>query len=305
MPYDAYDVNVHPTKIEVRFANANLVYSQVLACLREKLLGINLDISAKLPSATSPLNQKQGTAEEGYRNQKIADAMAEFFKKHKPVQTQQQFVRERQGPGHEAGPRTRETGYDRPQVERKFLQIHDSFIVAQNDDGFIIIDQHALHERILYENLCRRLQESKLESQKLLIPESFEVTTSQADALETNAELIEKLGIEIAPFGPKTMAIQAFPTLLAKAAPLDFIQDLIDLLCRKDVGLDAERLLDEVLNMAACKAAIKAGQKLSDNEMEQLLVDRELVERASRCPHGRPTTIKFSLSDLEKQFKRT
>ena len=138
-----------------------------------------------------------------------------------------------------------------------------------------------------------------------MIPESFEITVSQADVLETNAELIEKLGIELAPFGPKTMAIQAFPTLLAKAAPLDFIQDLIDLLSRKDAGLDAERLLDEVLNMASCKAAIKAGQKLSDNEMEQLLADRQIVERASRCPHGRPTTIKFSISDLEKQFKRT
>jgi DNA mismatch repair protein MutL len=231
--------------------------------------------------------------------------MAEFFKKHRPIQTQQQFVRERQGSGYEAGHRTRETGYERPQFDRKFLQIHDSFIVAQVDDGFIIVDQHALHERIIYENLCRRIRESKLESQKLLIPESFEITVSQADALETNAKLIEKLGIELAPFGPKTMAIQAFPTLLSKADPLDFIQDLIDLLSRKDAGLDAERLLDEVLNMASCKAAIKAGQKLSDNEMEQLLADRQIVERASRCPHGRPTTIKFSISDLQKQFKRT
>jgi len=101
------------------------------------------------------------------------------------------------------------------------------------------------------------------------------------------------------------MAVQAFPTLLAGAVPIDFVQDLIDLLDRKDVSLDAERLLDEVLNLAACKAAIKAGQKLSDNEIEQLLADRQIVEGASRCPHGRPTTIKFSISDLEKQFKRT
>ncbi|GAH00392.1 unnamed protein product, partial [marine sediment metagenome] len=97
----------------------------------------------------------------------------------------------------------------------------------------------------------------KLESQKLLIPESFELTDAQADALKTNAELIEKLGIELAPFGPHTYAIQAFPTLLAKADPLDFVQDLIDLFTDKDVGLDAERLLDEILSMAACKAAIK------------------------------------------------
>jgi DNA mismatch repair protein MutL len=107
------------------------------------------------------------------------------------------------------------------------------------------------------------------------------------------------------PFGPRTMAIQAFPTLLSGVQPLDFIQDLIDLLDRKDAELDAERLLDEVLNMAACKAAIKAGQKLTDSEIEQLLADRQNAESASRCPHGRPTTIKFSIGDLEKQFKRT
>jgi DNA mismatch repair protein MutL len=101
------------------------------------------------------------------------------------------------------------------------------------------------------------------------------------------------------------MAIQAFPSLLATVAPLDFIQDLIDLLDRKDTGFDAERLLEEVLNMAACKAAVKAGQKLSDSEIEQLLADKGHAESASRCPHGRPTTIKFSISDLEKQFKRT
>ena len=123
--------------------------------------------------------------------------------------------------------------------------------------------------------------------------------------LKTNTELIERLGIELVPFGPRSCAIQAFPTLLAKAAPLDFVQDLIDLLTDKGSTIDAKGLLDEVLNMAACKAAIKAGQKLSNSEIEQLLADRESTECASRCPHGRPTTIKFLISDLEKQFKRT
>ena len=304
IPYEDIDVNVHPTKIEVRFYNANLVHSQVLGCLREKLLGTNLDVSAKLPAIPPPKGTSSGSVL--VPDRKIADAMAEFFKKHRPVPTQQQIGFHPTSSGTIHG-REKSTTYDiqHTTYERNFLQIHDSFIVAQIDDGFIIIDQHALHERIIYENLCRRLRESKLESQKLLIPESFEVTVSQADALEANAELFEKLGIELAPFGPKTMAIQAFPTLLEKADPLDFVQDLIDLLGHKDADLDAERLLDEVLNMASCRAAIKAGQKLSDNEIEKLLADREIVERASRCPHGRPTTIKFSISDLEKQFKRT
>ncbi len=303
MPYEDYDVNVHPTKIEVRFYNANLIHSQILASLREKLLGINLDISAKLPAI--PHQKSSSLRSVLVRDQKITDAMAEFFKKHRPIQTQQQFEREVPSARRKARYQIRDTRYEKPQLQRKFFQIHDSFIAAETEEGFVIIDQHALHERIVYEDLCRRIRQGKLEAQKLLIPESFQLTDAQADVLKTNAELIEKLGIELAPFGPKTMAVQAFPTLLSKAAPLDFVRDLLDLLTDKGTGLDAEKLLDEVLNMAACKAAIKAGQKLSDSEIEQLLADRERVQRASRCPHGRPTTIKFSTGELEKQFKRT
>jgi len=299
IPYEDYDVNVHPTKIEVRFYNTNLLHSQVLGCLREKLLGTKLETEARFPAAMDSARLNRG--------QKIADAMAEFFKKHRPIQTQQQLSSASKE--HFAAPRF-STGQiiesqAGPQLQREFLQIHDSFIVAEADDGFIIIDQHALHERIIYEDLSRRIRTGKLESQKLLIPESFQLTDAQIDALKANAELIGRLGIELAPFGPKTYAIHAFPTILAKAEPLDFAHDLIDLLTDKSAGLDAERLLDEVLNMAACKAAIKAGQKLSDSEIEQLLAEREKTECSSHCPHGRPTTIKFSAVELEKQFKRT
>jgi DNA mismatch repair protein MutL len=315
MPYEDYDVNVHPTKIEVRFYNANLVHSQILGCLREKLLAIDFQTHGKLPATV----HAESEIKTGYRSQQISDAMAEFFRRHKPVQTQQLVSAERQAVAGQTGFREKFSGtmqdfssekstqYEirNTQYERKFLQIHDSYIIEQTEDGFVIIDQHALHERILYESLRNRTQNSKLESQRLLIPESFEITDAQADAIKANAELIEKLGIELVPFGPRTFAIQAFPTILARAKPVDFVTDLIDLLTDKDVNLEPERLLEEILKMAACKAAIKAGQALSDNEIEQLLADRLRVECASRCPHGRPTTIKFSLSDLEKQFKRT
>jgi DNA mismatch repair protein MutL len=306
MPCENYDVNVHPTKIEVRFYNANLVHSQVLGALREKLLGTSLQTQAKLP-VTKAI--ESGSSAAHHRNQEIADAMAEFFKKHRPIQTQQQFdlpAKKRFEPLHPDIRQTTESqAVPSHRVGKGFLQIHDSFIVAEADDGFIIVDQHALHERIMYEDLCRRIRESNLESQKLLIPESFQLTDTQADALGANEELLKKLGIELTPFGPKTYAIQAFPTLLAKVTPLDFVRDLIDLLTDKGLGLNAEELLDEVLSMAACKAAIKAGTKLTDNEMEQLLADKEKTERINRCPHGRPTVIKFTLAELEKQFKRT
>ncbi|MHC4681189.1 MAG: DNA mismatch repair MutL family protein, partial [Planctomycetota bacterium] len=299
MSCEDYDVNVHPTKIEVRFYNANLVHSQILGALREKLLGTDLEMPGRLPPTGPPRSIAPRSASES--SQKIADAMAEFFKKHRPVHRQQQ-IRFRPASGGAA----RDVSPEKPvQYDNKFMQIHDSFIVAQTDDGFVIIDQHALHECIMYEDLCRRIQTGRLQSQKLLIPESFEVTPSAAEALETNAELIAKMGIELVPFGPRTMAVQAFPTLLSSVQPLDFMQDLIDLLEHTDAGPDAAELLDEVVNMAACKAAIKAGQKLTDGEIEQLLADRQQAESATRCPHGRPTTIRFSITDLEKQFKRT
>jgi len=299
MPWEDYDVNVHPTKIEVRFYNANLVHSQILGAMREKLLGTDLEPPAKLPAipqaAGAPPRSRSG------RDERIADAMAEFFKKHRPVHTQQQI---RFGPAPAAKTHDVSPGPP-PQYDRRFLQIHNSFIVAQTDAGFVIIDQHALHERIMYEALCKRVKTSKLQSQKLLIPESFEISATGADALKANAELVEKLGIELVPFGPATMAIQAFPTLLSNVEPVDFVRDLVDILEHKDPGLEPARLLEEILDMAACKAAIKAGQKLSDSEIEQLLADRQAAESSSRCPHGRPTAIKFTIGELEKQFKRT
>ena len=197
-----------------------------------------------------------------------------------PVQTQRQFdlpQKKRFVPLHPPAGQVSEsqTVPSRPAGTKGFLQIHDSFIVVHTDDGFAVIDQHALHERLIYEDLCRRIRTSKLESQKLLIPESFEISDSSAEVLKNNTKLLEKLGIEIVPFGPKTMAVQAFPTILAKADPLDFIRDLIDLLEGMAPEHDSERLLNDVLNMAACKAAIKAGQKLTDSEIEQLLADKE------------------------------
>jgi DNA mismatch repair protein MutL len=123
--------------------------------------------------------------------------------------------------------------------------------------------------------------------------------------MEENAELISKLGIDLSPFGPGTISIQAFPSLLSKASYVDFVRDLLDMLAEKTGSVDADSLLDEVLNMAACKAAIKVGQRLSEAEIDELLDNREHLEHPSRCPHGRPTTIKFSVSELEKQFGRT
>ncbi|HPD45408.1 MAG TPA: DNA mismatch repair endonuclease MutL [Anaerohalosphaeraceae bacterium] len=348
MSPEVYDVNVHPTKIEVRFENANLVHSQVLAVLREKLLSTNLDTTARIRDTGVRLTEDpESSFAEAARRERITQAMADFFKTNKPATGAQQRFKFTDRPegtadvrGHAPGPALsraaaalgctrgdqvrcferestngqgaqnnkatqRDTAFPAVDTGREFLQLHNSYIVTQVDDGFVIVDQHALHERILYEELCRRLSEGPLPSQRLLIPETFDVNDAEIDAIQSNSELIGKLGIELEPFGPRTMAIQAFPTMLSDVGALAFVRDLLDMLTDRDMNLDTERLLHEVLDMAACKAAIKAGQPLSAAEIRQLLADKETIERASHCPHGRPTTIRFTLAELEKQFKRT
>ena len=307
MPFEDMDVNVHPTKIEVRFYNANLVHSQILGVLREKLSSTNLDVAGKLSGSED-------------RSEEISRAMTDFFKHHRPAQSQQQFsfrAKSRVGSGDFVSRNVNFQGHERTAVPEAIcdkagegalnaIQIHDSFIVVEEKDGVAIIDQHALHERIMYENLRRRISAAgRLESQKLLIPESFELSDVEADTVRENGDLFAKLGIELVPFGPKTMAVQAFPSLLAKGGAAEFVMDMIGLLMDKKADFNSESLFDEALNMTACKSAIKAGQKLSAGEMEQLLADREISESPSRCPHGRPTVIKFSLEQLEKQFNRT
>jgi DNA mismatch repair protein MutL len=123
--------------------------------------------------------------------------------------------------------------------------------------------------------------------------------------LEQIQPLLQKLGIEVSAFGPDSVAVQSFPSFLEKLDPADFVRELLERGEQELLDLHEEELLHEILDMMACKAAVKAGDSLTQAEIEALLARRELVERSSNCPHGRPTTLRLSLKDLEKQFKRT
>ena len=325
MPSEDFDVNVHPTKAEVRFDNPNLIYSEVLAVLRDKLLSTNLDVGAgsSEPEVFVPSEQFGDVAGNG-RQQRIERAMEDFFKAPHSAAPQRSF--NFKGGYSSKRPPMIPSSYPsqdmpassvpdaaaerlpspdaawRPQT---YLQVDNSYIVVPDEDGFRVIDQHALHERILYEQMCVRLREGNLPSQRLLMPHTFEATDAQIEALEKQQELVKKIGIEVEPFGPHTLAVQAFPMLLDRADPVAFVSELLDKLIEDEGHSDPERLLHEILDMAACKAAIKAGQPLSEDEITHLLAYKDSVQRSSRCPHGRPTTLVFSRKELEKQFKRT
>jgi DNA mismatch repair protein MutL len=320
MPPDRFDVNVHPTKTEVRFENSNWVYSQVLSALRDRLLSMDLKTTGRFPSGASDFadgdNPLESLLQKG-RSQRIHEAMEDFFESHAAGQSRQgtfSFPTPRPSAPRSFDGGGSVRGFAPPTVPSMepfepaavhCLQIHSSYLLVQTEDGFEVIDQHALHERILYEKMRARLEQGPLAAQRLLVPPSVEVTESEQALLEQNADLLEKLGIELTPFGPGVLAVQSFPVLLEKADPAEFLRDLLDLLSDRQLSVDAEKLVHHVLDRAACKAAIKAGEPLTEDEIGQLLKDREQTLHSSRCPHGRPTSIRFPLKDLEKQFKRT
>jgi DNA mismatch repair protein MutL len=337
------DVNVHPTKIEVRWRDSNYVHAQILAALRERFLSTNLDRT--LRPVTSP--------DEDDHRERVRQAMVDFFRK--PVSaggapgvrpaartgggvlsapgsesTVDGGWRDTQGFGQEL---TEISGVERAQELRpsaephgdggtsdissesvgplargaapmRAIQVHNTYLVVETEDGLTIIDQHALHERILYEELRRRMVERPLESQRLLLPVLVSVPADRIEVLETHSDTLSRLGIDLAPAGPQTVALHAFPTLLERIEPSEFVRDLLDLLSEQGHRPNLESLVHDVLDMMACKAAVKAGDPLTPEEIAALLARREPCERSSHCPHGRPSALRLSLRDLERQFKR-
>ena len=193
-----------------------------------------------------------------------------------------------------------------PSPQREVLQVHDSYLVTQDEQGLIIIDQHALHERVMFEKLKERIASGKLPSQRLLMPEVVEVDPSRMELVEQLHPLLQRIGIEAEPMGPGALAVHAFSSFLFErnVEPSEFMTELLDRAADEGVPESTEAALHETLDMMSCKAAIKAGDRLSNQEIADLLRQREAVERSSNCPHGRPTTLRLTLRDLERQFGR-
>jgi DNA mismatch repair protein MutL len=185
------------------------------------------------------------------------------------------------------------------------LQIHNRYLVAESDEGVLVIDQHALHERILYEQFRESVLAGALESQHLLVPEPVDLSGPEAAAVLQRQELLATLGIRVEPFGGDTVLVTSYPAMLAPTSPAELLRDLVGRLL--DAGREPQRrdLLDELLHMFACKAAVKAGDRLTPDEIAALLEQRHLAQDTHHCPHGRPTALVFTREELDKQFKRT
>jgi DNA mismatch repair protein MutL len=185
------------------------------------------------------------------------------------------------------------------------MQVHDRYLIAEDEAGVLIIDQHALHERILYEQLRTKVDRGALETQRLLVPETVHLTAPEAAAALDASETLARLGIEIEPFGGDTVVILSYPAMLKKLAPAELLRKVVEQLLADGKPPERRDLLDELLHMISCKAAIKAGDRLSPEEVAALVEQRRLCQDAHHCPHGRPTALVFTREELDRRFKRT
>ena len=335
MPPEMVDVNVHPTKLEVRFQDGGRLYGQLLAAIRQRFLTTDLTAQVRTaddtpesshdPAQTAAMRQElvdwaKGQVAGWGRNGAAASSPPSFDEAspcpqpHDPLQLNR-IDRPGEAPGQSSGnggqPSGHRDGGAIPQVPNGLpgrsssaLQVHNRYLVAETDDGVTIIDQHALHERILYEALRRRVLDGAIESQSLLVPEPVDLGPSEAATVLENCELLARLGVVVEPFGGDTVLISGYPAMLANFRPADVLQELLSRLIEGGKQPDGRDILDALLHTIACKAAVKAGDRLAPEEISALLEQRHLVDDAHHCPHGRPTALVFTREELDRQFRR-
>ncbi len=301
------DVNVHPTKIEVRFRNANALYQGILSALKEGLnrstirpANVSLPVQ-KLEKEAVKIDEYHGIKKSLWDQFSLRNADEEKGKAGNDIQIPGEVqtskeVNTREDKGTQ--------GYvDRNKRSR--FQIHNAFIIEETDGGLNIIDQHALHEIILYHEIERSIKTSKPLSQRLLIPELVELSPKDFFSINSLKEYLKVLGVEIEEFGHRAIVIRAFPQILKHLNSKEFVEGLLSELGGDDHPKGEGKTLDKLIRIMACKGAIKSGQKLEPHEIEGLLEKRKEVNAyTNNCPHGRPTTLYFSLDELQKQFRR-
>jgi DNA mismatch repair protein MutL len=177
---------------------------------------------------------------------------------------------------------------------------------VETQDGIEVIDQHALHERVLYEQLRERMSNGAVEVQPLLIPEHVELSSSEFEAVTSHLDVLSEAGVKVESFGGNTVVVRGKPALVGRTSASGIIREVIDRLAALEAdGGDHRAVVDEVLHSLSCRAAIKAGDPLSQSEVDTLVADRHRYPGTRHCPHGRPTSLMLSRQELDKQFRRT
>ena len=360
MPPELIDVNVHPTKLEVRFTDGGRVYSRLLQTLRHHFLTTDMTqrVGPAPEASDTDLAPQPGSelgmpvrVEQAHRQSVIdwartgrssdevfvtpaADASSsaaasrsmsssgsvpEFrpFPGSQPPATVS-GVTPTTVSGENVAPWDRESEQavaasdqaanqmDSPSVCYLGFQVHNRYLVTQDENGMVIIDQHALHERVLYERVKSKVLDSgqQLESQGLLVPEPVSMTPAERTAVLDHKETLAQIGMEIDEFGGETIVIRSYPAMLKNTPPAEMLRTLMESVLGGGKKPEPIELLNHLLSTIACKAAVKAGDPLSPEEIAALLEQKDLYNDTHHCPHGRPTALFFSRDELDRMFGR-
>ncbi|NDC52825.1 MAG: DNA mismatch repair endonuclease MutL [Planctomycetia bacterium] len=297
LPPEAVDVNVHPAKMEVRFRDPSRIYRLVLSTLRSTFLAT--DLSARLDPPPAAPAAGWGTAPAAARGALSAFAP---FPLHAPVADR---VARSPSPGIEPAraPWDEEAAAAAAAGAETAVQMHDRYLVVESPDGIEVIDQHALHERVLYERLRESVASGALEVQRLLVPETVDLTPGELELVGEHAAALARAGMAVEPFGGGTVIVTSKPALAGDVPAATLVREVLGRLAA--AATSAGMLVDEILHGLACKAAIKAGDPLSQAEVDALVRDRRRVRDSHHCPHGRPTSLTLSRQELDRQFRRT
>lgn len=286
-PPEWVDVNVHPAKAEVRFRDSGLVRGLIVSAIREGLgrkRAPDTGLSRQTVSSFKPV-MPRGFGHRGFDEQ---EHQAALDMNMPPAAV----------PVHEASPQI-----DYPLGQAR-AQIHDNYIVAQTRDGFVLVDQHAAHERLVYERLKRERAERRVESQPLLVPEVVDLDPVQVERLTSAADLLSQGGLVLEAFGEGAVIVREVPTAIGKADTQGIVRDVADELAELGVSTSLEQRINHVLATMACHNSVRSGRKLRPEEMNALLREMEATPNSGQCNHGRPTFIELKLSDIEKLFGR-
>ncbi|MEO1168029.1 MAG: DNA mismatch repair endonuclease MutL [Pseudomonadota bacterium] len=316
VPPGEVDVNVHPAKTEVRFREPGNIRGLIVGGLRHALDEAGFR-SVQRPSAgalgnwqTEPVGASPGQDSTAYPQtyQQNYGQGGAFFTP--PPGSDQASVWDR-SPDYQPAPEGRAEMAEAPVPEAADHplgiargQVSETYIVAEAEDGLVIVDQHAAHERLVLERMNRAMAEGGVASQGLLVPEVVELDESACDALEERIGELVELGLELERFGPKAMLVRATPAMLGAGDVKGLITDLADEIAAYDQHLSLKEKLDHVAATMACHGSVRAGRVLNVAEMNALLREMEVTPHSGQCNHGRPTWVKLGHGDIEKLFGR-
>jgi DNA mismatch repair protein MutL len=293
------DVNVHPAKAEVRFRDPGIARGLLVSALRHALAGAGHRASTTVAGATLGAMRPEVPGARVYRmDRPSAPALSAAYAAQAPGFAEAAAVMARV----EEQPETESV--DHPLGAAR-AQLHGTYIVAQTADGVVIVDQHAAHERLVYEKLKRQMAESGVRAQALLIPEIVELAEDDLARLMAAAEDLGRLGLVIEPFGGSAVAVRETPAILGRVDAAALLRDVLDELTEEGEARGVQARIEAVLSRMACHGSVRAGRAMRAEEMNALLREMEAVPHSGQCNHGRPTYVELKLADIERLFGRT